>query len=227
VFFTPVAEDALAAATGIIARIAAQYSGDMKVYTIDAVSGNRFMTSIGFGRYADPAAVILVYDRAGKMTKYLHSEDDPFTYEDLAPFVEDFLDKKLKPTVRSATPPQPNDGPVYEVTANAFQKEVLESDENYILLYYEEWDRIYREFQGDFAQLAGEFRESSVRDLRFGKFEISKNDFVAGPEPKNTPFVYLFASQLKNKPIPYLGALTKKGIADFIYAELELKPREL
>jgi protein disulfide-isomerase A1 len=185
------------------------------------------MTSLGFGRYADPAAVILVYDRAGKMTKYLHNEDDPFTYDDIAPFVEDFLDKKLRPTVRSAQPPQTNDGPVYEVTANAFQKEVLDSDENYVLLYYEEWDRIYQELQGRFAELANQFRESSVRELRFGKFEISKNDFVAGPEPKKTPFLFLFAAQLKNKPIPYRGAMTKKGIADFIYEELDLKPREL
>jgi protein disulfide-isomerase A1 len=226
-FFTPVAEDALAEANNVIRKLAERYSHDLKFLTLDAVAGNRFMTSLGFGRYADPAAVILIYDRTGKMTRYLHPEDDPFTVEDLSSFIEDYLDKKLKPTLKSATLPQPNNGPVYEVTANTFQAEILDSDDNYILLYYEEWDRLYQEFLVEYSELAEAYKNSSVTDLKFAKFDVSKNDLVAGPDPKKTPFLYLFAAKLKNKPIAYLGQLHKKPVANFIYEELDLQVKDL
>jgi protein disulfide-isomerase A1 len=228
-FFTPVAEEALAEANPVIVKLALQYSNELKVLTVDAVSGNRFMTSLGFGRYADPAAAILVYDRAGKLTKYLHNEEDPFTTEDISAWIEDFLDKKLKPNVRSAALPSPNDGPVVEITAETFQKDVIDSDENILVLYYEEWDRLYQEFMVGFADLASEFKNASITELRFVKFEVAKNDFVSGPDPKKTPCLYLFPAKLKDsKPIAYVGRLTKDGVAGFIYNELGLgKPRDL
>jgi hypothetical protein len=226
--FTPVAEEALAQANPVIIKLALQFSHDLKVLTVDAVSGNRFMTGLGFGRYADPAAAILVYDRTGKLTKYLHNEEDPFTVEDIGPWIEDFLDKKLKPNVRSAPLPSPNNGSILEVNAETFQKEVIDSDENVLLLYYEEWDRIYQEFLVHFEALAGAFKNSSITEITFAKFEVAKNDFVSGPDPKKTPCLYLFPAKLKSsKPIPYVGRLTKEGVAGFVSDELDLRPREL
>ena len=215
-FFTSVEEEAMKEGDKVITAIAEQYGHDLQVLTIDAVTGNRFMTSIGFGRYADPAAAILVYDRKGKMTKYLHNEDDPFTVEDLAPFVEDFLDKKLKPNVKSAQLPKPNDGPVFEVNAETFQDAVINTTQASVVLYYEDWDRIYNEFLPDFTELAETFKTA-----KFAKFNVAQNDILAGPDPPSTPIVYLFRSKAKAKPVQYKGKLNKAALTEYLQAELD------
>lgn len=214
-FFTPVEEDAMRDANTVITALAEQYGQDLRVLTIDAVTGNRFMTSIGFGRYADPAAAIIVYDRKGKMTKYLHNEDDPFTVEDLSPFVEDFLDKKLKPNVKSAALPKPNDGPVFEVNADTIKDVVVDATEDVVALYYEDWDRIYNEFLPEFTDLA------SSTKAKFVKFNIAANDIVAGPDPPTTPTIYIFKAG--KKPKQFKGKLTKTAVSEFLNAELENK----
>ena len=216
-FFTPVEEESRDSSLSVVHQLAEQYGSRFVVATIDAVTGNRFMTGLGFGRYADPAAAILVYSASGHMKKYLHGEEDPFTYEDVAAFVEAFLAHQLKPHIRSARLPRDNSGPVVEVNAETFGECVVNNDANVVVLYFEEWDRVYKQFEKEYVEIA-----EKCSGVRFVKFNVAANDRVEGPDPKNTPAVYLFAEGLKKKPILYKGKLRKEDVARFISEELEI-----
>ncbi|OHS96937.1 hypothetical protein TRFO_02072 [Tritrichomonas foetus] len=222
-FFTPVEEEAKKSAISVITNLANSFGNEFKVVSIDAVTGNRFMTEIGFGRYADPAVAILVYSKLGKLTKYLHDEEDPFTEDHIGNFIEMYIQKKLKPNIRSAKLPDENDGPLFEVNALTFNDTVMNTDQSVVVLYYEDWDRLYTEFLPEFTELAETFANNSISKVKFVKFNIAANDLLVGPDPKKTPSVYLFASGLKKKPILYTKKLNKKGVADFIYEELDVK----
>jgi hypothetical protein len=90
-----VAEDALIEANQAIVKIALQFANDFTWIRPMRRSGGRY-----------------------------HNEKDPFTAEDIAARIDDCLDKKLKPNVRSASLPSPNDDPVVESNAETFQKVV-------------------------------------------------------------------------------------------------------
>lgn len=219
-FFIPVEEVARDEALKIVMTIAEQYDSKFIVNVIDAVTGNRFMTSLGFGKYADPALAILSYDSFGKMKKYLHGEEDPFTIAHLCNFIDQYLLHKIKPFIKAQKLPEDNNGPVIEINANTFVDEVINNKKDVFVLYYEDWDRIYQGLLPEYEELA---KASTKNNLEFKKFNVATNDIVEGPDPQNTPSIYLFADGLKKEPIHYKGKLHKSNIADFIYNELEIR----
>lgn len=221
-FFTPVEEEARDESWHIISQLADTYGNSFNFTTIDAVTGNRFMTGLGFGRYADPACAILSYNRNGKLIKYLHGEEDPFDLDDLSAFIDSYLAKKLKPHIRSIPLPEEVNGSVEEINALNFVERAISSSENAIILYYESWDRIYTDFLPDYTQLADEFKNKSINNVLFLKFEVSDNDWVAGPDPKKTPCLYLFKSDNKQKPKSYTGKLKHDELANFLKQELDV-----
>lgn len=217
-FFTPVKEDNYQQSIGVITNLASTWGHDLQVLTIDAVTGNRFMTGIGFGRYADPAACILVYSPKGKLTKYLHDEEDPFTEDHIGNFIENFLNKNLQPHIRYSQLPKDSNSSVVEVNALTFNETVMNPENDTLVLYFEEWDRLYQDFLPEYEALSDKFNK--VEHLNFVKFNIATNDLLVGPDPKITPSVYLFTKNSKKVPILYGQKLKGKELEAFIIENL-------
>lgn len=226
-FFTPVEETESRKAINVISNIASTYGNEFRVLAINAVTGNRFMTGLGFGRYADPAVCILLYNHKGKLTKYLHGEEDPFTEDDISKFIEDYKSKKLKPHIRSSILPTENNGSVVEVNALNFNDTVMNTDKNALILYFEDWDRIYQDFLPEFTQLADKFINGGIKNLEFFKFNVASNDLIFGPDPEKTPAIYLFKNGDKRRPVLFTKKLNKKEIEDFINEKLSIKIDDL
>lgn len=219
-FFLPVEEVAKDEALKVVLKIAVQYDSKFSINVIDAVTGNRFMTNLGFGKYADPALAILSYDSFGKMKKYLHGEEDPFTADHLIDFIEQYLSHKIKPFIRAQPLPADNNGLIKEVNSHTFVDEVINNNKDVFVLYYEDWDRIYQEFLPNYEEIA---KSTALSNLEFKKFNVATNDYVTGPDPRKTPSIYLFADGLKHEPIYYKGKLHKSNLAQFIYNEFEIR----
>ena len=217
-FFTPVEEIKRDNTLKLITNLSKIFNQDLRFTQIDAVSGNRFMTNMGFSKYADPAVCILVYG-LDKTYKYLYPEEDEWNIETLSNFIENFLDNKLKPLIKSSILPIENNGPIIEINTNKFQEEVILCSKNVFVLYYENWDHIYQSFLPIYLELAEKLKDF----IKFTQISVADNDLIYGPDPKKTPFLYLFVDKLKSKPIPFIGNLKKELILDFIYNELEIK----
>ncbi|KAH0791006.1 Protein disulfide-isomerase [Histomonas meleagridis] len=222
-FFTPVEEEQRDESLKVVLQLSEQYNSRFLIAVIDAVTGNRFMTGLGFSRYADPSVSILVYNKNGQMKKYLYNEEDPFTVEDIGNFIELYKSHKLKPFIRSAKiNDDDNVGTVKEVNAETFKENVINNKINVIVLYFEDWDRIYQQFLPQFEEVAEIFKKENKNDIKFVKFNVAANDRVEGPDPNNTPAIYMFAEGLKKKPIHYKGKLQKENLVKFICDELEI-----
>lgn len=226
-FFTPVEETASRDAIKVITNIASTYGNEFKVLSINAVTGNRFMTGLGFGRYADPAVCILIYNHNGKLTRYLHGEEDPFTEDDISKFVEDYKNKKIKPFIRSSNLPEVNNGSVVEINALTFNDTVLNTDKNTLILYFEDWDRLYQDFLPEYTELADKFVKNGISNLDFLKFNVASNDLIFGPDPPKTPTLYLFKKGDKRRPILFAKKLNKKEIEAFINEKLNIQVEDL
>jgi len=218
-FFTPVEEKSRIETLALVSSLSEQYGEDLHFTQIDAVTGSRFMTGLGFSKYADPAVAILVYSM-DKMVKYIYPEDADWNRGTIADFVESFLDNRLTPHIRSLKLPDINDGPVIEANTDLFETLVLNENYDCLLMYYESWDRIYQEFLPDYISIAELLINNGIKLM---KISIADNDLIHGPEPKKSPALYLFTKGLKNRPIPYIGELKKKLILQFIEDEIGIE----
>ena len=96
-FFVPVEPEDKDQAIYHINQVTAKYKGQLKFAIIDANTGNRFMQSLGFGRYADPAFAILKYT-PDMLYKYLYAEGSTFRTRDISRFIDDFFLGKVNYT---------------------------------------------------------------------------------------------------------------------------------
>ena len=220
-FFLPVRDDEKEKSLQVIQPLAETYGEDLNFTQIDAVTGNRFMTSLGFSKYADPACVILVYNE--KMSKYRYPEEGDFTFENISTFIISFLDHKLKPEIKNQELPENNTGPIIQLNSLTFEDEIIKPDKAALVLYYEPWDHIYGEFLSDYILMAEEFNNKSVNRIILSKINVAENDLIIGPDPKRTPVLYLFIRNQKKVPIMYNGILKKNQIIDFLDDEIGIK----
>lgn len=221
-FFVPVREDEKEKSLSVIEPLSKVFGEDLNFTQIDAVTGNRFMTSLGFSKYADPACVILNYG-GERMTKYRYLEEADFTYDNLSTFIISYLDGKLQPEVRNQVLPDDLSGPLVQLNALNFEDNVIKPDVAVLVLYYEPWDHLYGEFYPEFQSMAEEFANKSVSRLRLTKINVAENDLIAGPDPKRTPSLYLFLRNQKKVPVMYSGNLKKQAIIDFLDDEIGIK----
>ena len=213
-FFTPVDVEEKQKTFDFITKLANQFKQDLVFAQIDAVTGNRFMTGLGFSKYADPAVCILNY-KTKYPEKYLYDEEADWTFEAVAGFIMDYLDGKLKPVIKSSSLPSDNQGPVIEINANTL-KQTIEQKKDVLVLYYENWDRIYTEFLPLYQELAEKYHNKVI----FTKINVAENDFVAGKRPKKTPSLILYNSD--NEAIIYKKNLSKQSIIDFLTDETDV-----
>ncbi|EAY06107.1 hypothetical protein TVAG_349600 [Trichomonas vaginalis G3] len=209
-FFTPVDIDAKNEAFKFISKLAAQYSNDLYFAQIDAVTGNRFMQSLGFSRYADPCVAILHYQNK-KPLKYLYDEEAEWSFEDVSNFFGEFLDGKLKPRIKKSKLPENDKGPVFEVNSDTLNETIRN---NTVILYYEPWDNVYNAFLKQFEEVAKEY----LNRIKFTKINVAENDIFTGMRIKSTPAIVLYN---KGEKILFKGELTKKELINFLKDELD------
>lgn len=210
VFFTPVDVKKQNKNHKLITELYTKFGNDILFTAIDAVTGSRFMVNIGFSKYADPAVAIIEFKRSETL-KYLYDEEAEWNINALSEFFENYLDKKLKPYVKSYKLPLNQTGPIFETSSKSFKEDVYKYSGNVVVLYYEPWDRLYNEFLPVYNDIAGSFKS-----FKFLKISVSENDLLQGPNPSKTPSLYLFLSGSKKKPIYYNDELKKDAFIEFL-----------
>ena len=210
-FFSPVNIEEKKKNYEFISKLAKQYSEDLEFTEIDAVKGNRFMTSLGFSRYADPAVAILEY-KGKEPKKYLYDEEADWTYEAVSEFIMNFLDRKLKPLIKSSSLPEINNGSIIEVNAYTLE-DTIEEYKDVLMLYYEPWDRVYNEFLPTMENISKTYQGRAI----FAKINVAENDLIAGSKPKETPSLVLYTKE--NQAIKYKGNLKRNDIIAFLSDE--------
>ena len=213
-FFSPVNIEEKKKNYEFISKLAKQYGQDLEFTEIDAVTGNRFMTSLGFSRYADPAVAILEY-KGKTPKKYLYDEEADWTHEAVSEFIMNFLDRKLKPLVKSSTLPEVNNGTIKEVNAYTLE-ETIEEEKDVLMLYYEPWDRVYNEFFPVIENISQTYKGKVI----FAKINVAENDLIAGAKPKETPSLVLYTKE--NEAIKYKGNFKRNDIIAFLSDEADI-----
>ena len=74
-----------------------------------------------------------------KNGKYPFDQSKKLTEKAIGAFVQDFVDGKIKPSVKSEPIPEKQEGPVTVIVAHNFQEVVIDNDKDVLVEFYAPW----------------------------------------------------------------------------------------
>jgi len=210
---TPEQEAAAAAAKSTVRTVAKKFGDRLSFVYLSGLDFADHAQALGIDTEQLPGAVIM--PTSGN-AKFVFDKNAGFSVDAIESFVKDYLDGKLKPTVRSEPIPATNDAPVKVVVANTFDQLVWESDNDVFIEFYAPWCGHCKRVAPIWDELAASL--SSVKGLTIAKIDATANDVPE--EVQGFPMFYFKKGSQKDKKIDstmiYDGDRTKKGFLNFL-----------
>lgn len=137
--------------------------------------------------------------------------------DELEGFVQDFLDGKLLPTIKSEPIPEQGESPLAHVVALNYQEIVLNEEKDVLLEFCIELCNPCRMLLPTLEQLARlyDLDTKLKSQVTIGTINVDANDI---PERRiqGFPTLKLYPAGSKDTPVLYPGTRTLKDLADFI-----------
>jgi len=164
----------------------------------------------------EPSSVILDFERRFNKWRF---EDfyNEFNSQNLEKFLQDWIDGKMVPPIKSEEIPEQQDGPVYKLVYKSFNKEVLDNDLNVFVKFYSPHCPYCIRLKPIYEELARKLQDNKY--LRIAEFNVKANDFDLF-EVRNLPTLIMFKAGDKNNSIEYHGNRTVESMMDFINSNL-------
>ncbi|KAL2217769.1 thioredoxin-like domain-containing protein [Thermoascus aurantiacus ATCC 26904] len=193
--------------------IAEKHRGAINIVTIDAKAFGAYAGNLNLDAQKFPAFAI--HDTV-KNAKYPYDQSKEVNAKDIAQFVQDVLDGKVEPSIKSEPIPEAQEGPVTVVVAHSYQELVIDNDKDVLLEFYAPWCGHCKALAPKYEELARLYAENP--DLA-SKVTIAKIDATANDVPdeiQGFPTIKLFPAGSKDSPIDYTGSRTVEDLANFI-----------
>lgn len=116
--------------------IAEKHKGVINIATIDAKmfgahAGNLNLDASKFPSFA-------IHDIA-KNTKFPYDQSKKLVADEVAAFIQDVIDGKVEPKIKSEPIPETQEGPVTVVVAYTYDELVINNDKDVLLEFYAPW----------------------------------------------------------------------------------------
>lgn len=151
----------------------------------------------------------VVTARSANDQKFVMEGD--FSPERLETFVEDFLDGKLSPYLKSEPIPASNDEPVKVVVAKQFNEIVNDPTKDVLIEFYAPWCGHCKSLAPKYDELATKLKDED--DIVIAKMDATANDVPKPFEVRGFPTLFFVPKGAKNSPRSYEGG---REVDDFI-----------
>lgn len=192
--------------------LAQKYKGKINFVHIDANKFGAHAGNLGL-KEEWPAFAIQHLDTGAKFPL---DQSKTLSFENLEPFLQDYADGKIKPTVKSAEPPVDNNGPVKVVVANEFVDIVFDKSKDVFLEVYAPWCGHCKKLAPVWEQL-GEAAAKQDPSIVIAKLDGTENDIPeeAGFDVSGFPTLKFFKADT-NEMIDYDGDRSIEDLSEFI-----------
>jgi protein disulfide-isomerase A1 len=116
--------------------LAQKHKGAISFATIDAKSFGAHAGNLNLEVDKWPAFAI---QETVKNQKFPFDQDMKITHDDISEFVQNFVDGKVDPSIKSEPIPEKQEGPVQVVVANNYKDIVMDNDHDVLLEFYAPW----------------------------------------------------------------------------------------
>ncbi|KAE9372609.1 thioredoxin-domain-containing protein [Stipitochalara longipes BDJ] len=137
--------------------------------------------------------------------------------EEATRFVQEFLDGKLKPTIKSQPIRNSQAGPVIGVVGLSYKDVILDADKDVLVEFYTQWCGPCKALLPAYEQLGSLYAsDSNARKLvTIAKIDYEAND-VPDKDVRGFPWFKLYPAGEKDEPITYAGQPNVAGWVRFI-----------
>lgn len=220
--------------------LAVKFKGKVNFATIDAKAFGAHAGNLNLDPEKFPAFAI---QETVKNQKFPFDQSKKLTEEDIGIFVQDFVDGKVEPSIKSEPIPDTQDGPVEVVVAHNYEEVVINNNKDVLVEFYAPWcghckayvpfsfcnpmsqpERNERKLKLTTpSSLAPKYEE--LANLYFTNLEyservsITKVDATANDVPdeiQGFPTIKIFPAGRKLEPVTYSGSRTIEDLVAFI-----------
>ncbi|MCJ1397691.1 protein disulfide-isomerase precursor [Xylographa trunciseda] len=203
---TPEERDALALE---LKPVAEKHKGKLNFATIDAKAFGAHAGNLNLAADKFPAFAI---QEIAKNQKFpLLPQDQKLTEKAISKFVQDFVDGKVQPSVKSEPIPEKQDGPVTVIVAHNYNDIVMDETKDVLVEFYAPWCGHCKALAPKYEELAALYASHPVT---IAKVDATANDVP--DEIQGFPTIKLFAAGAKSAPIEYSGDRTIEDLAKFV-----------
>ncbi|RDW74738.1 protein disulfide isomerase PDI1 [Aspergillus mulundensis] len=193
--------------------IAEKHKGEINIATIDAKAFGAHAGNLNLDPKTFPAFAI---QDPAKNAKYPYDQAKEISAKEVGKFIQDVLNGKVEPSIKSEPIPETQEGPVTVVVAHSYKDVVIENDKDVLLEFYAPWCGHCKALAPKYDELAELYAKS--KDAA-SKVTIAKIDATANDVPDSItgfPTIKLFPAGSKDAPIEYSGSRTVEDLANFI-----------
>ncbi|KAL9107039.1 MAG: hypothetical protein Q9227_007985 [Pyrenula ochraceoflavens] len=192
--------------------LAVKHKGKINFATIDAKAFGAHAGNLNLEVGKWPAFAI---QETAKNQKFPFDQEKKVAHDDIAAFVQDFVDGKIEPSIKSEPIPEKQEGPVTVVVAHSYKDIVIDNDKDVLLEFYAPWCGHCKALAPKYEELAQLYQTDEFRDkVVVAKVDATNNDVP--DEIQGFPTIKLFPAGAKDSPIEYSGSRTVEDLAEFI-----------
>ncbi|XP_065060543.1 protein disulfide-isomerase A3-like [Rhopilema esculentum] len=144
-------------------------------------------------------------------------KDEPFSVANLEKFVNDFVDGKLKPYIKSEPIPENNDGPVKVVVGETFKDIVLDETKDVLIEMYAPWCGHCKSLEPKYNELGEKMKD--VKDIVIAKMDATANSSPPNFSVGGFPTIFWAPMGKKANPQKYQGGREVSDFIDFLKRE--------
>lgn len=162
----------------------------------------------------------LIFAKDGKNQKFVMK--DEFALDTFKQFINDLLDNKLEPYLKSEVIPDKNDEPVKVAVAKNFDEIVTNNGKDTLIEFYAPWCGHCKKLAPAYEELAEKLIDEEVSIV---KMDATANDVPAPYEVRGFPTLFWAPKDSKDTPLKYDGGREADDFLKYIakHATNELK----
>ncbi|KAI1906129.1 protein disulfide-isomerase precursor [Ophidiomyces ophidiicola] len=193
--------------------LAKKLKGSINFATIDAKAFGAHAGNLNLDPEKFPAFAI---QDTVKNTKFPYSQDKEIVEKDISKFVQDVLDGKIEPSIKSEPIPESQEGPVSVVVARSYDEIVKNTDKDVLLEFYAPWCGHCKALAPKYDQLASLYANNPefASKVTIAKIDATANDVP--DEIQGFPTIKLYPAGSKDSPVEYSGTRTIEDLANFV-----------
>lgn len=147
--------------------------------------------------------------------KFPYDQEAEINEELIGKFVQDFVEGKVEPSVKSEPIPEKQEGPVQIIVAKNYDDIVLEDSKDVLVEFYAPWCGHCKSLAPKYDILASLYTEQGFAD----KVTIAKVDATANDVPdaiEGFPTIKLYKAGDKSNPVTYSGSRSIEDLIKFV-----------
>ena len=205
----------------LLKSVSEKIEGKLKVVLTDIKEGmaERLAEFIGI-KEEDLPSVRIADTRNNDFKKY--NMQGEINLANILKFIDDWENKRLKPSLKSEDEPKENNGNVFVVVGKTFEKEVINNDKDVLLLFYAPWCGHCKEFHPKFEEVAKILKKDNPK-LLLAKMDATANE-VESVTIEGYPTIKFYPGNKKDKePIEFDGERSVPGVLKFLKEHVATK----